>query len=67
MRHEEIEVKFLLEDLPAMRQRLVALGATLSTPRTYEENLLFDTPDAQFRQPGPFVTIAPRPTQSYHV
>jgi adenylate cyclase class 2 len=52
MRHEEIEVKFLIEDLPAMRQRLVALGATLSTPRTYEENLLFDTPDAQFRRQG---------------
>jgi adenylate cyclase class 2 len=52
MRHEEIEVKFLLEALPAMRQRLVVLGATLSTPRTYEENLLFDTPDAQFRQQG---------------
>jgi adenylate cyclase, class 2 len=52
MRHEEIEVKFLIEDLVAMRQRLVALGATLSTPRTYEENLLFDTPDAQFRRQG---------------
>ena len=52
MRHEEIEVKFLIEALPAMRQRLVALGAILSTPRTYEENLLFDTPDAQFRQQG---------------
>jgi adenylate cyclase, class 2 len=52
MRHEEIEVKFLIEDLMAMRQRLVALGATLSTPRTYEENLLFDTPDAQFRRQG---------------
>jgi adenylate cyclase class 2 len=52
MRHEEIEVKFLLEDLPAMRQRLVALGAALTTPRTYEENLLFDTPDAQFRRQG---------------
>ena len=52
MRHEEIEVKFLIEDLPAMRQRLVALGATLATPRTYEENLLFDTPDAQFRRQG---------------
>ena len=47
MRHEETEVKFLVEDLVAMRQRLVALGATLTTPRTYEENLLFDTPDAQ--------------------
>ena len=52
MRHEEIEVKFLIEDLVAMRQRLVALGATLTTPRTYEENLLFDTPDAQFRRQG---------------
>jgi adenylate cyclase class 2 len=52
MRHEEIEVKFLIEALPAMRQRLLALGATCSTPRTYEENLLFDTPDAQFRQQG---------------
>src|SRR5262249_15724808 len=52
MRHEEIEVKFLIEDLTAMRQRLVALGATLTTPRTYEENLLFDTPEAQFRRQG---------------
>src|SRR5712691_12201463 len=52
MRHEEIEVKFLIEDLPAMRQRLVALGATLTTPRTYEENLLFDTPDTQLRRQG---------------
>jgi len=42
-------VKFLIEDLVAMRQRLVARGATLTTPRTYEENLLFDTPDAQLR------------------
>ena len=52
MRHEEIEVKFLLDDLAAMRQRLVALGATCTTPRTYEENLLFDTPDAQLRHQG---------------
>ena len=59
MGHEEIEVKFLIEDLVAMRQRLVAFGATLTTPRTYEENLLFDTPDAQFRTPGPFITLAP--------
>jgi adenylate cyclase, class 2 len=52
MRHEEIEVKFLIDDLAAMRQRLVALGATCTTPRTYEENLLFDTPDAQLRRQG---------------
>ncbi len=52
MRHEEIEVKCLIDDLAAMRQRLVALGATCTTPRTYEENLLFDTPDAQLRHQG---------------
>src|SRR4030095_257892 len=52
MRHEEIEVKFLIEDLVAMRQRLVALGATLTTPRTYERNLCVDPPDAQFRRQG---------------
>ncbi len=52
MRHEEIEVKFLIADLAAMRQRLLALGATLKTPRTYEDNWLFDTPDAQLTRQG---------------
>jgi adenylate cyclase class 2 len=52
MRYEEIEVKFLLHDLPAMRQRVLAMGATLTIPRTYEENLLFDTPDQQLAQQG---------------
>jgi adenylate cyclase class 2 len=52
MRHEEIEVKFLIDDLAAMRQRLLALGARLKTPRTYEDNWLFDTPDAQLTRQG---------------
>jgi adenylate cyclase class 2 len=52
MRHEEIEVKFLLADLAAMRQRLMALGARLKTPRTYEDNWLFDTPDEQLTRQG---------------
>src|SRR5262245_33957503 len=52
MHPEEIEVKFLIDDLAAMRQRLVALGATCTTPRTYEANLLFDTSDAQLRGHG---------------
>src|SRR5438067_9256767 len=52
MRHEEIEVKFLIEDLSAMRQRLMALGATLKTPRIFEENWLFDTPDKQLTRQG---------------
>jgi adenylate cyclase class 2 len=45
MSHEEIEVKFIIDDLQALRQRVIALGARLKTPRTYEENVLFDTAD----------------------
>ena len=50
MNHEEIEVKFIIDDLQAMRQRIIALGATLKTPRTYEDNRLFDTPDQRLTQ-----------------
>ena len=54
MSHEEIEVKFLLDDLTAMRQRLLSMGATLATPRTYEDNLCFDNPDQRLQQHGDF-------------
>ena len=50
--YEEIEIKFLVDDLAALRQRVVALGATVATPRTYENNLCFDTPDGQLQQHG---------------
>jgi adenylate cyclase class 2 len=50
MNYEEIEVKFIIDDLPAMRQRVVAIGAHLKTPRTYEDNLCLDTPDQRLRQ-----------------
>jgi adenylate cyclase class 2 len=52
MSHEEIEVKFIVDDLPAMRQRVLAMGANCTTPRTYEDNILFDTPDRRLRQQG---------------
>jgi adenylate cyclase class 2 len=45
MSHEEIEAKFIIDDLQALRQRVIALGARLKTPRTYEDNILFDTAD----------------------
>jgi adenylate cyclase class 2 len=41
----EIEVKFVIDNLAVMRQRLSALGARLKIPRTYEDNIRFDTPD----------------------
>jgi adenylate cyclase class 2 len=50
MSHEEIEVKFIIDDLQALRQRIIALGARLKTPRTYEDNILFDTADQRLAQ-----------------
>jgi predicted adenylyl cyclase CyaB len=52
MSYEEVEVKLLIDDLSAVRQRLLAIGAALTTPRCYEDNLCFDTPDAQLQQQG---------------
>jgi adenylate cyclase class 2 len=52
MSYEEIEVKFLIDDPGAMRQRLLAMGAALKTPRSYEDNLCFDTPDERLQQQG---------------
>jgi adenylate cyclase class 2 len=50
MHYEEIEVKFILDDLPAMRQRVMAMGADCKTPHTYEVNVLFDTPDQRLHR-----------------
>ncbi len=41
----EREVKFRVQNLAPVRQRLEALGARLVQPRVHERNLRFDTPD----------------------
>ncbi len=46
----EVEVKFVVEDLTAVRQRLLAAGATVKKPRVYERNLRLDTPDEALRE-----------------
>ena len=43
--NQEVEVKFLVADLDAVRRRLVAAGATAGAPRVYERNVRFDTAD----------------------
>lgn len=45
MRDQELEVKFYANDLAAVEQRLIGLGAQLVLPRIFEVNLRFDTPD----------------------
>jgi adenylate cyclase, class 2 len=44
MQSAEIELKFPLSDPAAFQSRLSGLGFHLDTPRTFEQNTLFDTP-----------------------
>ena len=41
----EVEVKFMVADLPAVRTRVQSGGGVLTAPRVYERNVRFDTPD----------------------
>jgi adenylate cyclase class 2 len=50
MSYEEIEVKFIVDDVTAIRQRLMGLEADLQHPRAYEDNWCFDTPDQRLQQ-----------------
>jgi adenylate cyclase, class 2 len=42
----ETEVKFLLNNLPTLRERLLAAGAQLHKARVFERNVRFDTADS---------------------
>ena len=45
----ETEIKFRIEDLASLVNRLPTLGFRLITPRAFESNVLFDTPDRSLR------------------
>lgn len=45
----ETEIKFKVADLPGLAERLRAAGFALHTPRAFESNVLYDTPDRQMR------------------
>lgn len=45
----ETEIKFKVSDLPGLAERLRASGFALHTPRAFESNVLYDTPDRQMR------------------
>ena len=45
----ETEIKFRVDDLAALARRLEAIGFRLETPRSFESNVLYDTPDRQLR------------------
>jgi len=46
----ETEVKFRVRDAVDLELRLQAAGFRRETPRTFERNVLFDTPDRRLRQ-----------------
>ncbi len=45
----ETEIKFRVEDMAGLAERLDAAGFTLQTPRAFESNVLYDTPDRAMR------------------
>jgi adenylate cyclase class 2 len=66
MQSAEIELKFPVGDVVQLQARLIELGFHLDTPRTFEQNTLYDTPERAFRnthrilrirQYGPVCTV----------
>jgi adenylate cyclase, class 2 len=49
MQNSEIELKFPVPDPEALQARLASLGFHLVTPRTFEHNTLYDTPNRDLR------------------
>ena len=55
-RHQEIEIKLRIRDLPALRRRLRALGARLLS-NVHEHNTVFDTPRQRLRKKGQLLRL----------
>jgi adenylate cyclase class 2 len=53
----ETEIKFSVDDVAALTRRLEAAGFHLETPRTFESNVLYDTPDRKLRARTEIVRI----------
>lgn len=45
----ETEIKFRVDDLARFARQLEAAGFRVQTPRSFESNVLYDTPDRQMR------------------
>jgi adenylate cyclase, class 2 len=52
MAFQEREIKFYIQDLPALAERLRICGAELTRERTLERNFLMDTVDQQLQNSG---------------
>lgn len=57
MQSAEIELKFRVASLSDLEARLHTLGYRLDTPRTFESNTLYDTPDRQLKARGELLRV----------
>lgn len=54
---QEVEIKFVIDDLKALEQKLRELGFRQKTPSTHEVNTLFDLPGQKLRRKGELLRI----------
>ncbi len=54
---KEVEIKFLVQDLGALRARLRELGFHLVTPRKHELNVVYDLPGQPLRRRGELLRL----------
>lgn len=50
MDNQELEVKFFVCNLPAIKERVIEMGGNLTQKRVLERNLRLDTPDQRLRE-----------------
>lgn len=57
MQSAEIELKFPVRNLPALLHRLRDAGFQIETPRTFESNVLYDTPGRDLKTSGQLLRV----------
>lgn len=54
---KETEIKLVVHDLPAVRRQLRRLGLRVHTPRSFEQNTLYDTARNRLRRQGALLRL----------
>ncbi len=57
MQNAEIELKFRVESLEGLERRLREIGFQVDTPRTFESNTLYDTPERTLKGRGELLRL----------
>ena len=57
MQAAEIELKFPVASLSSLERRLRELGFHMDTPRTFESNTLYDTPERTLKERGELLRV----------